>query len=168
LELPCGLASLAKNSFFEILHAFALIGFWRTKTPNLGSVCTEQLLVDTGQNDDVFFDFGGNALGHIVDHWMGEAKLKSHLLTGNLGSVTNAVDLKPALETLADSMNHVGHQSTHQTVGSSRWTAVVSALEDDLSLTLGNVHEIVSLGCKFPFGALHRDHWPKSNIDSLG
>ena len=61
---------------------------------NLGGGLTEELAVDAGQDDDVLVDLGRDALRQVEDDRMREAERHVELLAGDLGAITDAVDLE--------------------------------------------------------------------------
>src|SRR5688572_20995453 len=58
-----GLADLAPDDLFHVLHALALVGLGGTERPDLGRRLTDQLLVDPRQGQDVLLDLRAHALG---------------------------------------------------------------------------------------------------------
>src|SRR5690606_24989263 len=89
-----------EDGFFRVLHALALVGFRTAVSSDLGRNLADDLLVDTGDDDFRRLRAGNrDALRRHVGDIVAEAQRQREIAALHGGAVTDAVDLKAALET---------------------------------------------------------------------
>src|SRR5690606_36942255 len=110
------LSFFATYDFVGVAHTLALIRLGTTEIADLRSHLTDQLLVDTLDQDvGLAGGFGGDALRKLVVDRMGEAQREIQHLAFGLGLVAHTHQLQLALEALAHANDHVVDQCTSGT-----------------------------------------------------
>src|SRR5262249_7391891 len=127
-----GLADLAPDGLLDVLDALALVGLGRAEAADFGSRLAQHFAVARHEDDEVLVDLRRDALGQLVRDGVRVAERERHLLAGDLGAVTDAVDLQLALEAAGHAGDHVLHQRAHEAVASALFALVAVARHLDL------------------------------------
>src|SRR5450432_64374 len=127
-----GLADLALDDLFHVFDALALVGLGRAQLADLGRRLPDQVAIGAGEHDAVFLDLGRDALGQLEHDRVRIAERHGHGVAGDLGAVTDAVDLELPGPAVRDAFDHVGEMRAHQTVLGPVLPRVVDAQHLDL------------------------------------
>src|SRR5690606_24843131 len=104
------------DAFVGITHTLTLVGLRLAVSANLRSHLANDLLVCTLQND---FRLAGafrfHTSGKLMNDVVGETELQLQRVTLDLGAETDANEVQTALETFADTGDHVVHQGAGRT-----------------------------------------------------
>src|SRR5690625_4044766 len=105
------LGFLHQHVFILIPYALALVWLGRAVGPNLcGHLANQLLVASANHNLGLAGRLDENAFGHLELDRMAETQLQVELVALGLGTIAHADQLKLPFKTLADAMNHVGHQ----------------------------------------------------------
>ena len=143
------------DDFVGVTHALAFVRLRRTEVANFGSNLTDQLLVDTLDQDiGLAGGLSDDAGRQFVINRMGEAEGQGQHLALGLRFVTNADQLELALEALADADYHVVHQSTGGTSHGASLLVAVTRSKTQLTAVLDHFDRRMDLELQSTFGAL--------------
>src|SRR5690606_35070971 len=131
------------DAFVGITHTLALVGLRLAVCTNLRSHLTDDLLVCTLDDDfRLAGAFGLHTSRQLVNDVVGETELQLHRIALDLCAETHANEVQTALETLADTGDHVVHQGAGRprhglgltrVVGNSKRKLVVFLTDDDIA-----------------------------------
>src|SRR5262245_56715568 len=127
-----GLADLLLDHFLDVLHALALVRLGGAQLADLRGGLTDQIAIGAGQRQAVLVDLGGDALRQLEHHRVRIAERHRHGVAGDLGAVTDAVDLELARPAVRDALDHVGQVRAHEAVLGAVLALVVGAQHRDL------------------------------------
>src|SRR3989344_8467660 len=151
------LSFFATDYFIRVPHAFALVRLRTTEITNFSSHLTDQLLVDTLDQDiGLAGGLGGDALRQLIIHRMRETESQGQHLTFGLRLVTDADQLELALEALTDTDHHVVDQSAGSTGHGASLLITVTTGETQLTTFLDNLNGRMNVQLQSAFCTLHR------------
>src|SRR3990167_989987 len=99
------------DDFVCVTHTFTFVRFWRTEVADLSGHLTNQLLINTlNQDIGLARGFSSDACRQVVINRMREAQSQGQYFAFSLCFITNTNQLKLALKALADASYHVVHE----------------------------------------------------------
>src|SRR5690606_12901720 len=152
------------HDLIGVANTLALVGLGTTEVTDFRSYLTDQLLVDTFDDDiSLAWGFHGNALRQLIIDRVGETQRQGQGLTLGLRAVTHTNQLQLALEALADADNHVVDQCTGGT-GHGCIDTSGTRSETQLALFLDHFNGRMHAQVQGTLGAFDR-HFLTVNLD---
>ena len=140
-----GLAFLAADDLVAVLDALALVRLGRPELADAGGGHAHQVLVGPADRDLGLLgvDLGGDPLGELEDHRVGEAEDEVDFLALGLGLEAHPDDVERALVALGDAVDGVAHQGARQAVEGAGQRGLVGAEDLHLALVHLELHQRV-------------------------
>src|SRR3990167_7142354 len=145
------------DDFVCVTNTFALIRFRTTEVTNLRSDLTNQLLVDTLDQDlGLVRGFSNHTFRQLIVDRMGEAESEVQHLTFGLRLVTNADQLQLALEAGANADHHVVDQGTGSAGHGASLLVAIAGSETQLTGFMQDFNGRVNIQFESALGTLYR------------
>src|SRR6516165_5796115 len=112
-----GLSFFSPNRLARVSNALALVGFRRVKRPDIGRNLTNNLLVNSlDQNLCIFLNRNLDAIRNLKNHRMRKSDVQIQVLSLNLRPKSDALDFESLLKALADAEYHIVDQAARKAV----------------------------------------------------
>src|SRR3990167_1921225 len=145
------------DDFVSVTNTFALIRFRTTEVTNLRSDLTNQLFVDTLDQDlGLVRGFSHYTVRQLIVDRMGEAESEVQHLTFGLRFVTNTNQLQLALEASANTDHHIVDQGASGTGHCTSLLIAIASSETQLTSFLQDFNGRVNVQFESTLGTLYR------------
>src|SRR3989338_6327285 len=145
------------DDFVSVTNTFALIRFRTTEVTNLRSDLTNQLFVDTLDQDlGLVRGFSNYTVRQLIVDRMGEAESEVQHLTFGLRFVTNTNQLQLALEASANTDHHIVDQGASGAGHCTSLLIAIASSETQLTRFLQDFNGRVNIQFESTLGTLYR------------